>query len=561
MPIDGVLRRRRAMKRVEYVPVATSFLLTFTFCFMVGYLSYATTEPQLAAAYFDSSGISWQPHIAYESITLTISCPDGRILEKEFGAETFPSFDTSDPGGGRLPDGQYTYELRATPVIDPEVRDAMLAARSSGDTSTLEELQREYLPSHPLVQSGTFVIGDGNLLIPGGGEELSISADLTGAPDPPQDIVHADDVIIDGSLCTGNDCYSGLAFGFDTIVMMENNLRIFFDDTSTIQNYPRNDWRLIANDSTDGGGNYFAIEDATEVSNIFVLEAGAPDNSLYVDSYGDVGVGTATPYYELHIVDGDSPAVRLDQDGSYGWTPQKWDLCGNESNFFIRDATHASKLPFRIEPDTPTDTIFMKSNGNVGIGTGSPGYAMELERTGANAAFVAQRTDGATNYINATASFGNFGTVTSHPLRLVAGGLWKMKINTDGTLDMSDGGSYNGTWNNASSREYKENIESLDADNALEVIQELRPVQYNYKSQQDERLGFIAEEVPDLVAMDDRKSLSTMDIVAVLTKVVQEQQKVILDQQKAISELSERVELLEHGPTFNETTTGGIEEQ
>ncbi|NIM16807.1 MAG: hypothetical protein GTO45_32875, partial [Candidatus Aminicenantes bacterium] len=86
----------------------------------------------------------------------------------------------------------------------------------------------------------------------------------------------------------GNDCYSGLAFGFDTIVLMENNLRIFFDDTSTIQNYPRNDWRIICNDSTDGGGRYFAIEDATEVSNILVLEAGAPDNSIYVDSYGDV---------------------------------------------------------------------------------------------------------------------------------------------------------------------------------------------------------------------------------------------------------------------------------
>ena len=37
-------------------------------------------------------------------------------------------------------------------------------------------------------------------------------------------------------------------------------------------------------------------------------------------------------------------------------------------------------------------------------------------------------------------------------------------------------------------------------------------------------MGFIAEDVPDLVATKDRKGLSPMDIVAVLTKVLQEQQ-------------------------------------
>jgi hypothetical protein len=35
-------------------------------------------------------------------------------------------------------------------------------------------------------------------------------------------------------------------------------------------------------------------------------------------------------------------------------------------------------------------------------------------------------------------------------------------------------------------------------------------------------VGFIAEDVPELVATKDRKGLSPMDIVAVLTKVVQD---------------------------------------
>ena len=46
-------------------------------------------------------------------------------------------------------------------------------------------------------------------------------------------------------------------------------------------------------------------------------------------------------------------------------------------------------------------------------------------------------------------------------------------------------------------------------------------------SRNDEHVGFIAEDVPDLVASKDRKGMSPMDVVAVLTKVVQEQQRAI----------------------------------
>ena len=66
-------------------------------------------------------------------------------------------------------------------------------------------------------------------------------------------------------------------------------------------------------------------------------------------------------------------------------------------------------------------------------------------------------------------------------------------------------------------------------------------MRYNYIREPDEEyVGFIAEEVPDLVAQTStgRKYLSPMDIVATLTKVVQEQQK-------TIDELSKKVEQLE----------------
>ncbi|MCK5058661.1 MAG: tail fiber domain-containing protein [Candidatus Aminicenantes bacterium] len=201
------------------------------------------------------------------------------------------------------------------------------------------------------------------------------------------------------------------------------------------------------------------------------------------------------------------------------------------------------------------DNNIVTVNGKLGIGTKTPGWPMELETTGSNACFVVDRTDGATNYINATASFGNFGTVTNHPLRLVVNSTWKMMINPDGSLSMSNGATCTagGAWLSASSRDLKENIDSLSTGEALDVLNKLNPVKYNYKvDKEDKYVGFIAEDVPELVATADRKGLSAMDISAVLTRVVQEQQKMIRNQQqvnrdykKIISDLQERIAKIE----------------
>ena len=92
----------------------------------------------------------------------------------------------------------------------------------------------------------------------------------------------------------------------------------------------------------------------------------------------------------------------------------------------------------------------------------------------------------------------------------------------------------------SSSRELKENIDVLSSDEALAALQDLRPVKYNYKTNKRETVvGFVAEEVPELVATNSRKTLNPMDIVATLTRVVQEQQK-------TIAELNRRLDALEH---------------
>jgi len=94
-----------------------------------------------------------------------------------------------------------------------------------------------------------------------------------------------------------------------------------------------------------------------------------------------------------------------------------------------------------------------------------------------------------------------------------------------------------GVWINASSRALKENIKELSTQDALEAFHKLQPVTYNYKSDKKEQVvGFIAEDVPELVAIQGRDGLSAMDMVAVLTKVVQEQDKNMHNQAQVMAE-------------------------
>jgi hypothetical protein len=486
--------------------------------------SCGDAQEAFAEVMIGSSGINFMPKVSYAEMRVSVARADGSVFQETFESGSMPYLDLSTICGSTSRDGIYTYELRIIPAARQKIR---------GDVERAGLERSEPRVHRALVQTGSFSVQNGAIVTPSGAQEgLSRT----------QDVLHYDDVIITGSLCVGFDCINGESFGYCTMKLKENNLQICFEDTST-GTFPTNDWKIQINDTTSGGASYFTLWDTDGGVRPFTIEAGAPAHSLYVEDYGRVGLGTSIPYVELHIVDGDSPTVRLDQDGSSGWAPQSWDLCGNETNFFLRDVTNGSKLCFRVQPNTPSNTLCLKSDGKVGIGTWSPAYTMEVETTGVNAEIAVERTSGATNFISAGASYGFFGTTTNHPLRMNVNGSWRMQLNADNSLTMASGATCTagGVWTSTSSREAKENIKNLTTDEAIEALDGLTPVKFNYKAEKEEEyVGFIAEDVPELVSSKDRKHMTPMDVVAVLTKVVQEQQKTIAELKKKITELEKK---------------------
>ena len=382
-----------------YTHVRSRVLLSRSILLLVVPLSaFAATENHepIGRMMANAAGLSIQIGSDNESVTLTISGPNNFQYSHQFASARSISLKLRDIGA-TLPDGSYTYEMRLAPRVSDGVRMQLAAAREEGDDAALDRIRNAAGMKEVPSQSGAFSILNGSLIssdvaepsVPNAKSALSNSGSGTAssqavhnAPVRALDIVQADDVIIQGSLCVGLDCVVNESFGFDTIRLKENNTRIKFDDTSTSTGFPNHDWQLTANDSASGGANKFSIEDITAATVPMTITGSAPTNSIFVDSTGRLGLRTATPVLDIHVATSNTPAMRLEQNNSGGFTAQTWDVAGNEANFFVRDVTGGSRLPFRIRPGAPTSSIDINASGNVGIGTASPSERLHAFNAG-----------------------------------------------------------------------------------------------------------------------------------------------------------------------------------
>ncbi len=243
-----------------------------------------------------------------------------------------------------------------------------------------------------------------------------------------------------------------------------------------------------------------------------VVKDGVGQIKFIVTQDGKVGVGTSTPARDLEVVAPDNGLLLLSNTIA--------DNTIKGSRMVLRHYNNA-QLPVYLfgAASTLTDNFVAFGGGNT---IGNAATQLDL--------FTAPNTTTPAGYPRLTIiGNGYVGIGTQSPLY---------------PLEMASGAhvTTGGVWTNASSREYKDHIEALATEEALDTLKELNPVKFAYKKDMTEKhVGFIAEEVPDLIATRDRKGLSPMDIVAVLTKVVQEQQKAMQEQQKTISTLREEL--------------------
>jgi len=540
-------------------------------------------DGKIANMLISGGSVRWEISVSHAGGTLTVTFPDGRAMRKAVRAGGSPEINLSDKQLEGLPDGVYGYDLQLAAKLTPSQKEEIAKARGKDDDAENERMMRKRPAVPTLTQSGAFTISNGTIIGPGAvegqrsvakaTETRPVSASASRLPvsantisrlrnhraslAPMFDFVINDDLIVIGSACVGLDCVDGESFGFDTIRMKENNTRLQFNDTSTSTGFPTNNWQIRANGANSGDASFLAFVDQGSSGSsesgtiVFQVTAGAPANSIKVDSNGKVGFRTSAPVLDLHVNTGDTPAARFEQNSGGGFGSQTWDVAGNEANFFIRDVTSGSRLPFRIRPGAPTSSIDISATGNVGIGTASPAGALHVFATaganlfldgatgtspyisfrqaGAEAAYI-QFTEAATDYIRYNAAShafmtGNVGIGTTAPTQL---------LSVNGTAGKPGGG----TWDVFSDERLK-NIKG-NFTPGLSAVMRLQPLRYQYKpdnalnfDSKKEYVGFGAQELqkvlPEAVSTNANGYLqvSSDPILWTMLNAIKEQQKQI----------------------------------
>src|SRR5438132_3946551 len=133
-------------------------------CFHVSVLAQTVEskrEPATITA--SASGVRWNVTAQYSDLTMTVSAPDGQVFRKDFGAGAPPEFAFADKQGNRLPDGQYTYELRFTTPQVRGIKDRIMPAPDDGAGIEDEQgrINRRRMPVESVVQSGSFAVLNG----------------------------------------------------------------------------------------------------------------------------------------------------------------------------------------------------------------------------------------------------------------------------------------------------------------------------------------------------------------------------------------------------------------
>jgi hypothetical protein len=470
----------------------------------------AAADASAARLTIDLPGASIPLDIAagYSTAALTLSTPDGRVVQSEVGSNV-DHIKLSES----LLAGQYHYRIDFG---------AATSATSAGNGSDGRD-------SNVMTSRTAFAPVEGSFRYEGGHAYVAdASSKRTDASAPggavPNDVVTADDAIIQGSLCVGLDCVNNEAFGFDTLMLKENNTRIHFNDTSASAGFPNTNWQLTANDSTSGGLNKFSIEDLTAATVPFTVLGAAPSNAIYIDSSGRVGFRTSTPALDLHVVTNDTPAIRFDQSNAGGFTAQTWDIAGNEANFFVRDLTGGSRLPFRIRPGAPTSSIDIAANGFVGFGVASPGAHIDIASTVSLASPVAV-------------------------LRINNGDASVASGQTDRfVVDSSGNVLARGTISQLSSRSAKENFSAIDNRVLLAKLDRLPVSSWNYRGapEQERHVGPVAEDFHAAFELGaSNRYIAPADMAGVALASVKALQEEIKQRDEKIQRLEERLFKLE----------------
>jgi hypothetical protein len=277
-----------------------------------------------------------------------------------------------------------------------------------------------------------------------------------------------------------------------------------------------------------GGNTAIIAFNNISLSSVYTLTALSKQYPYYNDR---LGIGTTNPSAKLEVAGDGADIIKGSRVGI--------------TRFVVKSAANS----VGINTDTVNNALTVNGNadfsGNVGIGTTSPSYLLDVRNTTSTSP-VAYLYNSATNgrvlYLQRkSGDTGDYFIVADNVTDN------KFLVNGAGTIY-----AVNTTVQSVSDIAFKENIRDLEL--GLKHILDLKPRRFDWKEgkglNEKNTIGFIAQEVeesiPDIVKddwkvnmQDDKvyKSLGMTNMIPVLVKAMQEQQQMIETLKAEVAEL------------------------
>ncbi len=266
-------------------------------------------------------------------------------------------------------------------------------------------------------------------------------------------------------------------------------------------------------------GSKIIFPDATELASAAVVTPwGTSGTDIYNINSGNVGIGTEAPSNKLQVID----SIHGEQGDPGNAIPQVAVALpsgvngpGQYAGIVLTQAPNQGGGLYLTMGSSEADDIYYYHQ-NAGTLAATGNMKLMLRAGAADSGGITIDTGG------------SVGVGTSQPTE---------------SLEVMGNIRASGSVFTGSSRKLKESIADLTAKMAMEAVAKLKPVTFIYKADnaKSTHAGFIAEEAPDLVTPPSKDAVSPMDVVALLTKVVQEQQKTIAAMQDRINTLESKL--------------------
>ncbi|HLF13769.1 MAG TPA: tail fiber domain-containing protein [Bacteroidota bacterium] len=267
-------------------------------------------------------------------------------------------------------------------------------------------------------------------------------------------------------------------------------------------------------------------------------------SDVYYDG-GNVGVGTTSPSYPLHVQES-VPNVfvaSIENQNATGW--------GLE----VRTQDVSSTRNALEIYTGGTSRFLVRNDGKVGIGTTSPSSLNKLHVAGGDLGFDDNNNYGI-NWVSGS-------DYRARIFRWVVDN--RVYVSNNGLFDLTgvylvSGGT---SWISTSDKRLKENI--VETGYGLSTVMRIPVREYNLKGRSEKKIGFVAQDlypiVPEIVSKgDDGEFTSTSSpwgidyagLTPILVKSIQEQQQQIESLLEKLTKLEARLRQLESGKSNQE---------